>query len=473
MRQLLYTSVFVAVLAVLAWPVLAQHEAPDRPQHVHAHTPTPAEDDKETSQQPHGRHAPDAPHGHEMWMRPLAADWHLIGMGQGFPIVSVGAPARSELPINRTDYYLTQPAIMANVESTGSRWVFRTTLNLEAFTLDDGEVTFGGWGEGYIDSRHPHTFLHEAMLSLNLWEARGGAFSISAGRGFAPYGTDDPMARPVLKYPTNHHLSQILERWTINAIYLRQGWSIEGGLFGGDEPTDPWDVGNIAGFGRSWSARATRRFGEGVGPMAQWELSGSVGRVRETHGGHHETLTHLYNTAVRHAGRVGASNLYGLAEYSVGNTEGNRYFSALGESQLEAGRHQPYVRVEYSTRPEYRREGVPGTDRFFRYDHDDEPIGATRWLITSLGYGHRLSGYPASARPFIELQHFRVRPEHGGITPQALFGRSSFWSLSAGVRVFLGGEPMRMGTYGILDPMTVMHRQQMEAMQHSPAHHQH
>jgi hypothetical protein len=471
MGQLLCTVTVVVIISGSAWPALGQHEpaAHPSPQHVHADASEP---DEATAQQPHAAQ-PHGVHAHEMWMRPIGRSAHLVGMGQGFPIVSVGAPTRSELPIHRTDAYLTQPAIMANVESPGSRWVFRTTLNLEAFTLADGEVTFGGWGEGFIDARHPHTVLHEAMLSLNLWEARGGAFSISAGRGFAPYGTDDPMSRPVLKFPTNHHLSQILERWTINAVYLREGWSVEGGLFSGNEPTSPWDVGNIDGFGRSWSARVTRRLGEGVGPMAQWELSGSYGRVRETHGGHHETLTHLYNTAVRHAGRVGASGLYGLAEYSVANTEGNRYFAALGESQLDAGRHQPYARVEYSTRPEYRREGAPGTDRFFRYDHDDHPIGATRWLITSLGYGHRLTGYPASARPFVELQHFRVRPERGGIMPDALFGRSSFWSVSAGVRVFLGGEPMRMGSYGILDPMTAMHREQMRPAERAPAHHEH
>jgi hypothetical protein len=468
-RQLLCTGIFVLVSSV-AWPVLGQLNVANGagPQHVHVETPIREEPDEAADQPPHGAHPADA---HEMWMRPLGRNIHLIGMGQGFPILSLGAPTRSELPINRTDVYLTQPAIMANVERADSRLVFRSTLNLEALTLRDGEVTFGAWGEGFIDSRHPHTFLHEAMLSLNLWEAGGGAFSVSAGRGFAPYGTDDPMARPVLKYPTNHHLSQILERWTINAIYLRRGWSIEGGLFGGDEPTDPWDMGNIGGFGRSWSARVARRFGEGAGPLAQWELSGSHGRVRETHGGHHETLTHLYNTALRHAGRLGASRLYALTEYSVATTEGNRYFSALGESQLERGRHQPYVRVEYSTRPEYRRAGTPGTDRFFRYDHDEEPIGATRWLITSLGYGHRLTGYPTSARPFVELQHFRVRPERGGIMPEALFGRRGFWSVSAGLRVFLGGDPMRMGSYGILDPMTVMHRQ-MQEMQ-GPDHHHH
>jgi hypothetical protein len=78
--------------------------------------------------------------------------------------------------------------------------------------------------------------------------------------------------------------------------------------------------------------------------------------------------------------------------------------------------------------------------------------------INTIGYGHELTGYPVSARPFIEVQHNRVSTERGGIDPQDLFGRRSFWGLSAGFRVFLGGDPMRMGSYGVLDAMTSMHR---------------
>ena len=33
--------------------------------------------------------------------------------------------------------------------------------------------------------------------------------SLSAGKGFAPFGTDDPMSRPIFRYPVNHHLAQI------------------------------------------------------------------------------------------------------------------------------------------------------------------------------------------------------------------------------------------------------------------------
>jgi hypothetical protein len=409
----------------------------------------------------HGAHdsAGTQQHGmHSMWMRPLGRGWTVMGMAQVFPLVSTALGAGDGAALDRTAVYLTQPAVMFNIESPGSRVTLRTTLNFEGITQADGELTYGGWGEGFLDKRHPHTLLHELMLSVNLPEVGGGALSLSGGKGFAPYGTDDPMARPVVKYPTNHHLSQILERWTVSAAYRRDGWSLEAGVFGGAEPDGPYDFSNIESFGDSWSARVARRFGPGAGSMATWEVSASYGRVREVH--HDEAeITNLYNAALRHDGRYSFGTLYGLVEGSVsdpGSDDG--YFSVLGETRLEIRRHQPYARVELATRPEYARDGAAGTDDFFRYDHDAHPIGATRWLIAAAGYGYGLTGYPVSARPFVEVQYHRASAERGGIDPEALFGTRGFWGLSAGFRVFLGGDPMRMGAYGVLDPMTAMHR---------------
>ncbi|HEX6306640.1 MAG TPA: hypothetical protein VFZ69_00560 [Longimicrobiales bacterium] len=391
-----------------------------------------------------------------MWMQSLGSGWMVMGMAQAFPIVTASPGAAEGSALDEAELYLTQPALMFNIESPGSRVVLRTTLNAEGLTLDDGEMTFGGWGEGFLDRRHPHTLLHELMLSVNVWNAGGGSFSVSAGKGFAPYGTDDPMSRPAVKYPTNHHLSQILERWTVNGAYSRGGWSLEAGLFGGAEPEGPYDLSNIESFGDSWSARLTRRFG-GTGPHAPWEASVSWGRVREEHDGEAET-TNLVNAALRHERTLSAGSVYGLLEASLSSPEeDDGFFSILGELQLSSGGHQPYVRVEYARRPEYAREGAPGTTGFFRYDHDSHPIGATRWLISTAGYGYRLTGYPVSVRPFVELQHHRVRADRGGIDPRDLFGTRSIWGLSAGMRLFFGGGPMRMGSYGVLDAMTTMH----------------
>lgn len=390
-----------------------------------------------------------------MWMQSLGGGWHVMGMAQAFPVVSTTLSADEGTALDATEVYLTQPALMFNVESPDSRVVLRTTLNFEGLTQEDGELTFGGWGEGFLDKRHPHTLLHELMLSVNVWDAGGGALSLSAGKGFAPYGTDDPMARPAVKYPTNHHLSQILERWTLNGVYVNGPWSLEAGLFGGAEPTGPYDFSNIESFGDSWSARLARRFG-GQGPMAPWELSASYGRVSEEHDDVKE-VTGLFNAALRHEQVYGFGALYTLLEASKSEPEGDDgFFSFVAEAQLTRGSHQPYYRIEYATRPEYERAGEPGTDDFFRYDHDAHAIGSTRWLINILGYGYQLTGYPVSARPFVELQYSRVSEEDGGISPLELFGKDDFWGVTAGFRVFLGGDPMRMGAYGVLDAMTSM-----------------
>ena len=396
--------------------------------------------------------------GHDMWSAPLGGGWRLLGMAQAFPIVTFGAPGEDGSPLEETAVYLTQPAIMANVESPGSRLVLRTTLNFEGLAQEDGELTFGGWGEGFIDKRHPHTLVHELMLSVNAWELAGGQASLSVGKGFAPYGTDDPMARPGLKYPTNHHLSQILERWTVNGVFLRSGWSVEAGVFGGGEPEGPYDLSNIESFGNSWSARLGKRWGAGQGPWAEWEAGASYGHVVEEHDGVEEA-TALWNVSLRHARPYAFGDAYGLLEYSRSETEhGDGYFSVLGETQVSVGRHQPYLRVEYATRPEYPREGAPGTDGFFRYDHHAEAIGSTRWAIANLGYNLIATRGLLSIRPFVNAQVHRVALEEGpaALEPEALFGTDTFWSVSLGARVFLGGDPMRMGAYGVLDPMSSM-----------------
>jgi hypothetical protein len=409
---------------------------------------------------------------HRMWMRPLGADWTIMGMAQAFPVVSTTLNAGDGTALDVTELYLTQPAVMFNIEGPGSRVTLRTTLNFEALTLPDGELTAGGWGEGFLDKRHPHTFLHELMLSVDAWDAAAGALSVSFGKGFAPFGTDDPMSRPGLKYPTNHHLSQILERWTLNGAYVRGGWSVEAGVFGGAEPERPWDLSNIGSFADSWSARVAHRFGGGFGPGAVTEASASFGRVREIHHGE-AIVTNLYNAALRHGASYAFGTLYGLVEGSRSDPQDDEgYFSVLGEVQLRRGIHQPYYRIEYATRPEYARQGASGSADFFRYDHDSHAVGATRWLINTIGYGAELTGYPVSARPFIELQYNRVSAERGGIDPTVLFGQRSFWGLTAGFRLFLGGDPMRMGAYGVLDAMTSLHRSPMAHPGAAPHHHQ-
>ena len=70
------------------------------------------------------------------------------------------------LDLDSTELYATQPVLMFNVESPRSTFVLRTTLNFEGVTQPDGEITPGGWGEGFIDRRHPHTWLHEIGVAV-------------------------------------------------------------------------------------------------------------------------------------------------------------------------------------------------------------------------------------------------------------------------------------------------------------------
>lgn len=399
---------------------------------------------------------------HEMWMQPLGGGWTVAGMAQAIPSVTGDDPFGPTSAPRMWEPYLTQPVVMADLLSPGSRFVLRVTFDFEGLTQRNGEITYGAWGEGFVDSRHPHTLLHELMISANVWSAPGGALSLSAGKGFVPYGTDDPMSRPAVKYPTNHHLSQILERWTLNAQYLTDfGTSIEAGIFGGAEPTGPYDMSNIDSFGDSWAVRAAQRFGTGFGSAAPWEISASFARVR---GDEHSAVrsTDLSNLALRYQESHDFGDVYALVEASRSRPEGNDGFhSFLGELRLglgDGGRHQPYYRVESATRPEYERDDVAGNSGFFRYDHDAAPIGATHWLINTIGYGYEASGLPVSVRPYIELQHNSVRRERGPVGPYSLYGAQGFWGVSAGVRFFFGGGPMRMGSYGMLDPMVAAMR---------------
>jgi hypothetical protein len=389
---------------------------------------------------------------------PLGAGWTLTTMAQAFPVVTVGAPGGvSGDALSHVGWYVTQPAIMGHAASAGQRVAVHTTLNFEGLTQRDGELTFGGWGEGFIDKRHPHTLVHELMLSVNAWTTGSSSLSLSAGKGFAPYGTSDPMARPGLKYPTNHHLSQILERWTANVSWQRGAWSVEAGVFGGQEPEGAYDFSNVRSFGDSWSARLTRRWGPAPSAPAPWETSVSFASVTQFAHTAEET-TRLANAALTRTAALGSGHLYLMTEASRSFLADHAdFFSVLAEARYDDGRRQPYARVEYAGRPEYTREGPAGESDFFRYDHEVDPVGRTRWLIVTAAYAQQATPNPWSVRPFLEVQYHRVGADEGA-SPRQIFGSSSFWALTVGVRLLFGGDPMRMGAYGVLDPVTEMSR---------------
>src|SRR5258708_37841391 len=89
--------------------------------------------------------------------------------------------------------------------------------------------------------------------------ATGGmGYSVSLGRGFASFGTDDPMMRPIVKFPLNHHLAQILERGVIVDAVRGGPVMAEASSFGGDGPTSPSSAPAARRLGDSWSLRSAR-----------------------------------------------------------------------------------------------------------------------------------------------------------------------------------------------------------------------
>ena len=347
---------------------------------------------------------------------------------------------------------LVQPAVMAHAGAFSNRLGLLATLNLEGWTIPDGELTPGAWGEGFIDRRHPHTYLHELILSAHdiLGNIDGGArLSLAAGKGFAPFGTDDPMVRPVVRYPVNHHLAQILERTVAIAGLTAGPVAVEAGLFNGDEPERPGQWPKVSRFGDSWSGRLT------VLPVGGLELQGSYARV---HSPEHRlgagTDQHKWSVSGRWDGNVRRFPVYGLIEWAR-TSEADGFFvfhSFLAEGAWTAGRSRLHYRFERTERPEEQRTLDPF--RSVRPHFENSILGTTRWTIQTLGLGFRLEEPVArlGALPFIEVSYGRMGDVGGGLFDvRSFYGKTSFWSASLGVRLSLGMPMHRMGRYGIAE----------------------
>ncbi len=378
--------------------------------------------------------------------------------GQSSASIQVGAHGvflytyADPVPGNRalSEVRLVQPAIMLHGGAFANRLRFIGTLHLEGLTIRNGELTPGAWGEGFIDRRHPHTYVHELMLTgeqLLAGGPNGGRASLSLGKGFAPFGTDDPMSRPVIRYPANHHLAQILERAVVIAGVQAGPVILEGGLFNGDEPAKPGDWPELSRFGDSWSGRLT------LVPLRDLELQGSFARV---HSPEHRlgsgTDQQKWSVAARWSGEINANPVYGLAEW-VRTREADGFFilhGVLAEGAWSPGRSRLQYRFERTERPEEERTLDPF--RSVRPHSENSIQGVTRWTIHTLGYGHRLSvpSGKLSGTPFVEISYGRMSKVGAGIFDiRSFYGRSSFWSLGLGIRLNIGSPMHRMGRYGV------------------------
>ncbi len=358
-----------------------------------------------------------------------------------------------------SEFRLAQPLALARLQAMGGHLELVGTLDLEGWTAADGELTLGAWGEGFNDRRHPHTYVHELMLSgVDLLGGRDGRgrLSLGAGKGFVPFGSDDPMARPAFKYPVNHHLSQILERAVVIAGYRAGPALIEAALFNGDEPERPgqWPlIRQAAGwrFGDSWAGRLT------LIPLAGLELSFSRARVKSPeHRQGAGTDQRKWHAAARGERRIGGSRLYLLAEWAR-TTEADGFFeftSLLGEGEWRWRSHRAWYRWERTDRPEDQRTLDPF--RSVRPHLENSILGTSRWRIHTLGYGVRLRprGGDLLLEPFGELSIGAVERRGGGLfDPARFYGRTAFTSVSLGARLAWRLDGHRMGHYGgLLEP---------------------
>jgi hypothetical protein len=361
----------------------------------------------------------------------------------GIVLASVASPGVNKRTL--AEGYLTQPMVMAMLTAPGGRFIADLTLNFEGTTLKRGELNAGVYGEGYVDRRHPHTLLHE-LVGTALFGAGRSRFSLTVGKGFVPFGTDDPMSRPFVKYPVNHHLAQLLERAMISGAAALGPVVLEAAAFNGDEPESSYDLPNYGRVGDSWSARLTARSTNGV------ELQGSFAKV--------ESPEHAIGGGLDHrklsvSGRYESRGRYVMAEWArteegEGNDFAFAFSSILAEGSLAAGPVTIAARVERSERPEEERGINPF--RTPRPHSDLSIIGQTRWEIASVSIAAPLPSYrKLRFTPFAEVstQKPTSLTTPAVFEPAAFYGEARLWSFSVGARLGVGMRHGRMGRYGV------------------------
>jgi hypothetical protein len=374
------------------------------------------------------------------------------------------------IPGNRNlgEVRVVQPVLMLHAGTASDRLRLLGTLNFEGLTIPDGELTPGDWGEGFVDRRHPHTYVHELTATFDdaLGKLDGPArVSLVAGKGFAPFGTDDPMSRPILRYPVNHHLAQILER-AILILGVHVGPVMaEGGLFNGDEPERPGQWPRISRFGDSWSSRLT------VMPLQGLELQGSHAFVNSPeHRPGAGPDQSKWSLSGRWSGALGDNPVYGLLEWARSSESGAFFVfnSVLGEGAWTRGRSRLQYRFERTNRPEEERTADPFRSR--RPHFENSILGQTRWTIHTAGYAYHLEYQPAHLElwPLVELSLGSIKQVGAGLFDvKRFYGKTTFWSLSLGARISIGMPMHRMGRYGVAEDTAA----EMTMGQH--AHHGH
>jgi len=350
-----------------------------------------------------------------------------------------------------TQVQVVQPMLMAHAAAYDRHLRVTTTVDFEAWTIPDGELTFAAWGEGFVDRRHPHTVIHELVAS-GVGRLGGAQVSLSGGKGFAAFGSDDPANRLTLRYPVNHHWSQILERAVLTGGVLVGPVMAEASLFNGDEPEFPQQSPNVSRFGDSWSARLTVIPVRGL----QAEASYAVVQSPEHRGGAGPTQN-KWHASGRWQGPVGGHPFYVLAEWAR-TEEADGFFvfhSLLAEASWDLGPTRLYYQFERTERPEEER--ILGRPTRSRRPHlENSILGTSRWTLNTLGVGRDLlaAGGAYRLRPFVEVSYATVAKVGAGVfDPVLWYQGTEFWGMTLGVTVGLGRTAFShlMGRYGVAE----------------------
>jgi hypothetical protein len=257
------------------------------------------------------------------------------------------------------------------------------------------------------------------------------------------------MTRPLVKYPVNHHLAQILERAIVSAALRAGPLTLEGAAFIGDEPEGPSDLPNLDRFGDSWSARATARLPQG------WTATGSLARVEspEDVAGFALDQRKLH-TALRYDAPDDESPWrYLLVEFGRTGEYRDRqrawtFSTVLAEGAARVGRFDVAARLERTTRPDEER--INGLFRSARPLLDFAILGRSRWDVASVQLSRAWSPSGVLAlTPFVSAGVARVRATLLPTTfvPADFYGGTRLVMLTVGASLHVGGMPA-VGRYG-------------------------